>query len=214
MENGWHQLVPGTPNIMPTYRWSQHLTECTERKKMKVKEFERLKSEEKKGENVQRKLFRNKVWNVTILRDENKGAPTEVKAEQLSGWGHSRESVLSCWPVTPAKKINSLSLFVCVFLCQRPSPWHLNTEGELRVLARRESCIVPEKKGLQWLVDLEKTLQPLLASSLLIWKFSFLVPSPWYYRISYLSTRKVVSVENLTGLFPSTWVTLVTCMLQ
>lgn len=33
----------------------------------------------------------------------------------------------------------------------------------------------------------------------------------WHYRISYLSTRKVVSVENLTGLFPSTWVTLVTC---
>lgn len=31
------------------------------------------------------------------------------------------------------------------------------------------------------------------------------------YRISYLSTRKAVSVENLTGLFPSTWVTLVTC---
>lgn len=70
------------------------------------------------------------------------------------------------------------------------------------------------KKGLQWLVDLEKTLQPLLASSLLIWKFSFPVPSSWNYRISYLSTRKVVSVENLTGLFPSTWVTLVTCMLQ
>lgn len=33
----------------------------------------------------------------------------------------------------------------------------------------------------------------------------------WHYRISYLSTKKVVSVENLTGLFPSTWVTLVTC---
>lgn len=78
----------------------------------------------------------------------------------------------------------------------------------------RESSIVSEKKGLQWLVDLEKTLQPLLASSLLISNFSFSVSSSWYYRISYLSTRKVVSVENLTGLFPSTWVTLVTCMLQ
>lgn len=31
------------------------------------------------------------------------------------------------------------------------------------------------------------------------------------YSTSYLSTRKVVSVENLTGLFPSTRVTLVTC---
>lgn len=36
-------------------------------------------------------------------------------------------------------------------------------------------------------------------------------PPEQLYRISYLSTRKVVSVENLTGLFPSTWVTLVTC---
>lgn len=36
-------------------------------------------------------------------------------------------------------------------------------------------------------------------------------PPRQLYRISYLSTRKVVSVENLTGLFPSTWVTLVTC---
>lgn len=40
---------------------------------------------------------------------------------------------------------------------------------------------------------------------------SFAIPHGWRYRISYLSTRKVVSVENLTGLFPSTWVTLVTC---
>jgi len=40
---------------------------------------------------------------------------------------------------------------------------------------------------------------------------SFAIPHGWHYRISYLSTRKVVSVENLTGLFPSTWVTLVTC---
>lgn len=37
------------------------------------------------------------------------------------------------------------------------------------------------------------------------------IPQGWHYRISYFSTRKVVSVENLTGLFPSTWVTLVTC---
>jgi len=81
---------------------------------------------------------------------------------------HSLENVLSCWPVKSAKEISSLSLYVCVFLCQRMSLGHLNTEGELRDLARRESCIVPEKKGLQWLVDLEKTLQPLLASSLLI----------------------------------------------
>lgn len=60
---------------------------------------------------------------------------------------HSLENVLSCWPVKSAKEISSLSLYVCVFLCQRMSLWHLNTEGELRVLARRESCIVPEKKG-------------------------------------------------------------------
>lgn len=40
---------------------------------------------------------------------------------------------------------------------------------------------------------------------------SFALPHSWRYRISYLSTRKVVSVENLTGLFPSTWVTLETC---
>lgn len=42
-------------------------------------------------------------------------------------------------------------------------------------------------------------------------KLSFVIPHSWHYRISYLSTTKVVSVENLTGLFPSTWVTLVTC---
>lgn len=42
-------------------------------------------------------------------------------------------------------------------------------------------------------------------------KISFAIPHSWHYRISYLSTRKVVSVENLTGLFPSTCVTLVTC---
>lgn len=68
------------------------------------------------------------------------------------------------------------------------------------VSQQREGCGVP---------NIQNKLRPLFFFFNL--KISFAIPHSWHYRISYLSTRKVVSVENLTGLFPSTWVTLVTC---
>lgn len=77
------------------------------------------------------------------------------------------------------------------------------------VLVCREPCIIPGKG---------------VSNGLYVWKKLFshggcffinvevflLGSSCRCYRISYLSTRNVVSVENLTGLFPSTCVTLVT----
>lgn len=71
-----------------------------------------------------------------------------------------------------------------------------------------------EKKGLQWLVGLEKNSSATDGFFFINFKLSLVAVSSGDYRISYLSTRNVVSVENLTGLPPSTWVTLVTWMLQ
>lgn len=171
--------------------------------------------------------IKKNLWRESLLclkkkkkkkKVENLNLGIKIKEQLRWRWltgGALLESKLSCWPVKPTKEIRTLSLGVCVsLLSQWMSLWHQNTEDEVEGPVCRELSIVSEKKGLQWLVDLEKTLQPLLASSLLISNFSFSISSSWYYRISYLSTRKVVSVENLTGLFPSTWVTLVTCMLQ
>lgn len=118
-----------------------------------------------------------------------------------------------CWPVTSAKEISSLSLYICVISLSKNVSMTLKHWGRVEGPSCTELCTVSEK-GVSDGFKFGKTLQPLSASSLVISKFSFSVPSSSYYRISYLSTRKVVSVENLTGLFPSTWVTLVTCILQ
>lgn len=81
----------------------------------------------------------------------------------------------------------------------------------MRVLARRERALY-QKRGLgdlQWLVNLENSSATFgfffINLKSFLFSFPFLVLQDFVF-----VTKKVVSVENLTGLFPSTWVTLVT----
>lgn len=189
-------------NRRPTDRWPQCVTKYTERKQ-KAKGCKRLKSIEK--------LFKTKYEIYLYLGLKIKGDLGENR--RAIYWGIPRVGVLQVSKIRQRNQ-QPFPLCQCHFfvknVCDTTTlgmSW-----GSLR--AENVHCIRKKRgRGSPMACKFGKTPQPLLAS-LLIWNPSFSAFSSLYYRISYLSTKKVVSVENLTGLFPSTWVTLVTCMLQ
>lgn len=122
----------------------------------------------------------------------------------MSKSGSLRRSCFFCQLVKSAKEIRGPSPHEHVTSLQKMSVTqeHCRWQTEPRVLAEWAVAFPTFRinVGLVFFFNLKIS--------------SFARHHVWHYRISYLSTRKVVSVENLTGLFPSTWVTLVTCMLQ
>lgn len=99
-----------------------------------------------------------------IFKDSNKR--TLRQRERMINWGHSLESLFSCWPVNLPKKSAAFPCIVCHCFAKECLCDTETLRGAEGPCAQRIVHCIWKKKGLQWLVGLEKTLQPLLASSL------------------------------------------------